>query len=114
MTKGKSMKNLTVSFAIAALVALAAPHDAQADLLLPNGNEIFDDHDNPAPFPCHPSLFHGAWIKSGLKGWGPWGATTEVRTNPVTPSNHPTAITYTDIEDPPWSCEDEALGEVAP
>lgn len=97
------MKYIAISVATAVLIALSAP--ASADLLLPNGKEIFDNHDNPAPGPCHPALQTGAWLKSGLRGWGPWSATSEMRTHELTPSDHETPITYSDPEDPPWSCE---------
>lgn len=45
------------------------------DLLLPNGNTIFVDHDNPAPGDCHPSLENEANVSSNWHGWGPWSAT---------------------------------------
>lgn len=96
------MKYIAISVATVALIALSAP--ASADLTLPNpdGTEIFDNHDNPAPQPCHPALFYEAYVKSNFHGWGPWSATNEVRQALGT---HGTPITYSDPEDPPFSCE---------
>ena len=105
---GGRMNYLTMSVALVALLAFIAPDRAEADLTLPtpDAKEIFDDHDNPAPQPCHPALFHEAYVKSGFRGWGPWGATNEVRIF-LGPSDQGTPITYSDQEDPPFSCEDE-------
>ena len=97
-------KLLGVTFAT--LVTLFAFSQAQADLTLPNGTEIFDDHDNAAPMPCHPALFNEVYLLSNFHGWGPWGATTEVRQALSGNPDKKTAITYSDPELPPFSCND--------
>ena len=105
-------KLLGVTFAT--LVSLFAFSQAQADLTLPNGKEIFNNHDNQAPMPCHPALFNEAYLASNFKGWGPWSATTEVRQLVSGDPSKKTAITYSDIADPPFSCDDELLFFIDP
>jgi hypothetical protein len=91
--------NILKSSCLAALVGFVAltgfSNDAAADLTLPNAKVIFGGHDNPAPGDCHPALQNKVIVKSNWHGWGPWSATSEVRTHTETPSNHATPILYT-------------------
>jgi hypothetical protein len=99
--------NILKSSCLAALVGFVAltgfSDEAAADLLLPNDKEIFDNHDNPAPGLCHPALQNEVYVKSNGHGWGPWGATSEMKAF-LTPSSQGTPISYKDAEDPPWAC----------
>lgn len=96
------MKYIAISVATAALIALSAPASADLTLPTPDSKEIFDNHDNPAPQPCHPALSNEAYVKSNFHGWGPWGATNEVRQALGTRG---TPIEYSNMEPPgEWSC----------